>query len=134
VKRENLLDLLSGVSESDLKDLIFQNVKLQFLEKKKKALEKARFSVSEKVASLQAVVAKAKGKPGAGEGKGKRKKLVRRSKRKRIAQPSLSSLVVQILQEKKKPLKVNDICDALLKEKHYKTQAKNFKANVRIVL
>jgi hypothetical protein len=58
----------------------------------------------------------------------------RAAKKERIVQPSLSSLVVQILKEKKKPQKVNDITEALLSEKKYKTQAKNFKANVRILL
>ena len=134
MKRQNLLDLLNGVSESDLKHLISQKARIKPLEKKKKALEKALSSVSEQIARLQGGVARPKGKPAAGKGKGRRKKLVRRSKRKRIAQPSLSSLVVDILREKKKALKVNDICDALLTEKKYKTQAKNFKANVRIVL
>ena len=43
-------------------------------------------------------------------------------------------MIAEILKEKKKPLGVNDICDALLKEKKYKTKAKNFKANVRILL
>jgi hypothetical protein len=132
VKRQNVLDLLNGVSESDLKHLISNKARIKPLEKKKKALEKALSSVSEQIARLHGGVARPQGKPAVG--KGKRKELVRRSTRKRIAQPSLSSLVVDILREKKKALKVNDICDALLMEKKYKTQAKNFKANVRIVL
>jgi hypothetical protein len=132
VKRQNVLDLLNGVSESDLKHFISNKARIKPLEKKKKALEKALSSVSEQIARLQGGVARPQGKPAVG--KGKRKELVRRSTRKRIAQPSLSSLVVDILREKKKALKVNDICDALLMEKKYKTQAKNFKANVRIVL
>ena len=132
MKRQNVLDLLNGVSESDLKHLISQKARIKPLEKKKKALEKALSSVSEQIARLHGGVARPQGKPAVG--KGKRKELVRRSTRKRIAQPSLSSLVVDILREKKKALKVNDICDALLMEKKYKTQAKNFKANVRIVL
>jgi hypothetical protein len=132
VKRQNVLDLLNGVSESDLKHFISNKARIKPLEKKKKALEKALSSVSEQIARLHGGVARPQGKPAVG--KGKRKELVRRSTRKRIAQPSLSSLVVDILREKKKALKVNDICDALLMEKKYKTQAKNFKANVRIVL
>ena len=132
MKRQNVLDLLNGVSESDLKHLISNKARIKPLEKKKKALEKALSSVSEQIARLHGGVARPQGKPAVG--KGKRKELVRRSTRKRIAQPSLSSLVVDILREKKKALKVNDICDALLMEKKYKTQAKNFKANVRIVL
>ena len=43
-------------------------------------------------------------------------------------------MIVELLKEKKKPMKINEICEAVLKEKKYKTQAKNFKANVRILL
>jgi uncharacterized Zn finger protein len=50
------------------------------------------------------------------------------------AQPPLSSAIVEILKTKKKPLKVNEIHDALLNEKKHKTKAKDFKAVVRIVL
>jgi ABC-type branched-subunit amino acid transport system ATPase component len=48
--------------------------------------------------------------------------------------PADVNRIAEILREKKRPLGVNDICDALLQEKKYKTKAKNFKANVRILL
>ena len=32
------------------------------------------------------------------------------------------------------PLKINDICDALLEEKNYRTRAKDFKAQVRVMM
>ena len=134
MKRQNLLDLLKGVSASDLKNLITQKAKLQSLQTRKKALEKALSSVSQQIASLQGGLPQSRGRRLAAKGKLKPGKAVRRGRRKRIAQPALSSLVVEILEEKKKPLKVNEICEALLKEKKYRTQAKNFKANVRIVL
>jgi hypothetical protein len=64
----------------------------------------------------------------------KRRKSAKRGKRRRTAQPSLSSLVVEILKERKKALGINDICDALLKEKNYRTRAKNFKAQIRVMM
>jgi repressor of nif and glnA expression len=54
--------------------------------------------------------------------------------RKRIRQTSVSSLIVEILKEKKNPLGLNEICDSLLKQKGYQTKAKNFKSQVRILL
>jgi|GEM_PF-385873 len=54
--------------------------------------------------------------------------------RNRTAQPPLSSVIVEILKTRKKPLRVNEIHDALLNEKKYKTKAKNFKAIVRNIL
>jgi hypothetical protein len=54
--------------------------------------------------------------------------------RRRIAQPSLSALIVEILKEKKRPLGINEISDALLKEKGYRTRAKDFKAQVRVTV
>jgi len=42
--------------------------------------------------------------------------------------------VVEVLGEKKKPMKVTDLCDTVLKEKKYKTRAKNFKSQLRILL
>jgi hypothetical protein len=38
------------------------------------------------------------------------------------------------MKEKKRPLKINDICDALLEEKNYRTRAKDFKAQVRVMM
>jgi hypothetical protein len=74
------------------------------------------------------------GMPKAVTSAGRPKKGVRKAKRRRIAQPSLSSLIVEILKEKKRPLRINEICDALLKEKNYQTRAKDFKGQVRVMM
>jgi repressor of nif and glnA expression len=51
-----------------------------------------------------------------------------------LSQPSIQTLIVEILQEKKKPLSVNEIADSLLKEKKYKTKSANFKNQLRVLL
>jgi len=127
--RKELLTLLQFASVKDLKDLLALKMELDALEKKEKALLKQFTSLSKDIGSIQTAFEKQGGsvKKTTGKGAGK-------STKKKVAQPSLSLLIAEILKEKKKPLGVNDICDALLKEKKYKTKAKNFKANVRILL
>ncbi len=132
-KRE-LLTLLQSASVKDLKELLVLKKELDALEKKEKALLKQFASVSKDIGSIQTAFGKpSRRRPGAPvkktTGRGARK-----SGKKKALQPPLSSLIAEILKEKKRPLGVNDICDALLKEKKYKTKAKNFKANVRILL
>ena len=133
--KKELLTLLQSASVKDLKDLLELKKELDALEKKEKVLLKQFKSVSKDIGLIQSAFGKpSRRKPAARvkktTGKGARKS----SKRKKAAQPPISSLIAEILKEKKKPLGVNDICDALLEEKKYKTKAKNFKANVRILL
>ena len=132
--KKELLTLLQSASVKDLKELLALKKELDALEKKEKALLKQFTSVSKDIASIQTAFGKPSGrkKPAARVKKTTRKRA--RKSVKKTVQPSLSSLIAEILKEKKKPLGVNDICDALLKEKKYKTKAKNFKANVRILL
>ena len=145
--KKELLTLLQSASVKDLKELLALKKELDELERKQKALLKQFTSVSKDLGSIQttfgkskrkkpaARVKKATKKPARKPAKKKTKKRAkRRATKKRVVQPSLSSLIVEILKEKKRPLGVNDICDALLKEKKYKTKAKNFKGNVRILL
>jgi hypothetical protein len=145
--KKELLSLLQSASVKDLKELLVLKKELDELEKKQKALLKQFTSVSKDIGSIQTTFGKSKRKKPATRVKKATKKAARkparkktkkrakkRATKKRVVQPSLSSLIVEILKEKKKPLGVNDICDALLKEKKYKTKAKNFKANVRILL
>jgi hypothetical protein len=127
MKKQNLVALLKSVSVDDLKNAIPVKEKMEKLERRKRSLEKDLASVVKQMESL-------------GMPKGVRpparadRKVARKAKRRRIAQPSLSSLIVEILKEKKKPLKINAICDALLKEKNYKTRAKDFKAQIRVMM
>jgi len=133
--KKELLTLLQSASVKDLKELLELKKELDALEKKEKALLKQFTSVSKDIGSIQTAFGKpSRRKKPAARVKKTTRKGTRKSAKKKAVQPPLSSLIVEILKEKKKPLGVNDICDALLKEKKYKTKAKNFKANVRILL
>ena len=133
--KKELLALLQSASVKDLKELLVLKKELDALEKKEKALLKQFTSVSKDIGSLQTAFGKpSRRKKPAARVKKTTRKGTRKSAKKKAVQPPLSSLIVEILKEKKKPLGVNDICDALLKEKKYKTKANNFKANVRILL
>ena len=129
MKKKTLANLLESVSLKDLKSMIPFKVKMDTLQNKKQDLEKSLESVNLEIESLMGTT----GKTLTRSRKKATRKSIKRSKR-RIVQPSLSSVIVDLLKEKKKPLKVNEICEAVLKEKGYKTQAKNFKANVMILL
>ncbi len=133
--KKELLALLQSASVKDLKELLVLKKELDALEKKEKALLKQFTSVSKDIGSIQTAFGKpSRRKKPAARVKKTTRKGTRKSAKKKAVQPPLSSLIVEILKEKKKPLGVNDICDALLKEKKYKTKAKNFKSNVRILL
>ena len=133
--KKELLTLLQSASVKDLKELLALKKELVALEKKEKALLKQFTSVSKDIGSIQTGFGKtSRSKKPAARVKKTTRKGTRKSAKKKAVQPSLSSVIAEILKEKKKPLGVNDICDALLKEKKYKTKAKNFKANVRILL
>jgi len=122
-----LVALLEAVTVEELKNAIPVKEKIERLEKKRKSLEKELASVVKQIESLG--MSKSAASPGRAKKKG-----VRKARRRRVAQPSLSSLIVEILKEKKRPLKINDICDGLLKEKNYQTRAKDFKAQVRVMM
>jgi len=126
MKKGELVALLEAVTVEELKNAIPVKEKIERLEKRRQSLEKELASVVGQIESL--------GMPKAVTSPGRPKKGVRKTRRRRVAQPSLSSLIVEILKEKKRPLKINDICDALLKEKNYQTRAKDFKAQVRVMM
>ena len=123
MKKGELVALLESVTVEELKNAIPLKEKIERLEKKRKGLEKELASVVRQIESLG--LSRVEKPPARGRRKGKGR---------RISQPSLSSLVVEILKEKKKPLNINQICDALLKEKNYQTRAKDFKAQVRVMM
>lgn len=127
MKKGELVALLEAVTVEELKNAIPMKEKLERLEKKRKSLEKELASVVRQIESLGMPAVKASpDRPGKTGG--------RKVRRKRIAQPSLSSLIVEILKEKKRPLGINEICGALLEEKKYRTRAKDFKAQVRVMM
>jgi hypothetical protein len=127
MKKGELVALLEAVTVEELKRAIPVKEKMERLGKRRKSLEKELDSVVKQIESLG--LPKAAKLPSRAKKKGARK-----ARRRRVAQPSLSSLMVEILKEKKKPLNINDICDALLREKNYETRAKDFKAQVRVMM
>ena len=131
--KKELLALLQSASAKDLKELLALKKELDDLEKQQAELLKQFTSVSKDIGSIQASFGKTGRKKTVSRRKKARKPAGKPAKKK-VAQPPLATLIAEILREKKKPLGVNDICDALLQEKKYKTRAKNFKANVRILL
>ena len=139
-----LMKMLESTSLQQLQSLLTAKEKLDKLQSKKSALEKDLASVDKEIASLQGSL----GKPGPGKKRGRnpgrkpsisKKKAVRAKRKpaargKKPSQPSIQSLIVEILQEKKKPLSVNEIAHSLLKEKKYKTKSGNFKNQLRVLL
>lgn len=127
--------LLRSATAKDLKELLALKKDLDDLEKKQEELLKQFTLVSKDIGAIQTGFGKPGRKKAAPSKRKKARKAARKgAKKKRVPQPSLSSLIADILKEKRKPLGVNEICDALLREKNYKTKAKSFKSNVRILL
>ena len=133
MKNAGLAAFMGSVTVGDLKGLIALKGKIEELEKKKKGLEKGLADVTRQMDALEKAVERVvgKGKPirvpsKRKEGGGRRGK--------RIRQPSLASLVVEVLQEAKKPMRVADICTAVLEGKQYRTRARDFKSQLRIIL
>jgi hypothetical protein len=127
MKKGDLVALLEAVTVEELKSAIPVKEKIERLEKRRKSLEKELASVVKQIESL--------GIPATATSPGRARKTgVRKTRRRRVAQPSLSSLIVEILKEKKRALRINEICDALLEEKNYQTRAKDFKAQVRVMM
>jgi hypothetical protein len=128
MRKQDLVALLQSVSTDELKKAIPIKERMEALEKRKTGLEKELASVVKQIESL---VAPLGAQPASPAGK---RKAARKGKRRRVAQPSLASLIAEILREKKKPLRINDICDALLEEKKYRTRARDFKAQIRVMM
>ena len=126
MKKSDISHLLQLVSIDDLTNLIPVKKKLDALRKKRKDLDRKLAGVDKQIQAIESSLGKTislrPGKTDSGKGKT------------RIDQPSLASVTLEIMKEKKGPLTVNDIHDALLNEKKYQTQAKNFKGNLRVLL
>ena len=145
MKKQQLVSLVESVTMDDLKSLVALKGKMEILEKKKRELEKGLASVNRQMETVENSIEKLAGKgirqktvltrkkKKTSKRKTRKTKVVRRT-RKRAAQRSLSSVVVEVLGEQKKPMKVADLCTAVLKEKKYKTRAKDFKSQLRILL
>ncbi len=139
--KSNLTALLESTSLQDLKSLIVARGNLDRLQQKKASIEKDLASVNREIdAVLKSLGKPVRVKAAAASKKATAKKTKRapaarkRARKKKKTQPSIQSLIVEILQEKKKPLSVNEIGEALLKEKKYKTKSTNFKNQLRVLL
>jgi len=142
--KSNLIKILKTVSVSDLQSLITAKEKLEKLQSKKSELEKGLSSVEKEIASLQGSLdkpapLKRRGRKPGRKPSASRKKAVRAKRKpaargKKSAQPSIQSLIVEILREKGKPQSVNEISDSLLTGKKYKTKSANFKNQLRVLL
>ena len=133
MKKQQMFRLMQTMSASDLQSLVPMKVKMEGLESKKATLERELSVVSRQIMLLQGSLGKAGGRKTPIKVKVKPKGAVGIPRR-RIEQPSLASVVVGILKAKKGPAKVNDICEAVLTEWKYKTNSKNFKGQLRILL
>lgn len=133
MKRERIAALMGSVTVGELKGLIARKGKIDQLAKKRRALEKGLADVNRQMAELEKALERL-----AGRGKPARPATVgwktKAGRRKRIRQPSLTSLVAEVLRETKKPMRVGDLCTAVLEGKKYKTRAKDFKSQLRILL
>ena len=127
MKKQELITLLRSVTAQDLRKAVVLKEKMDKLEAKREALQRELGGVMDALAAIRGQVEQRAG--GAAAGRPRAATRTRRG-----ARPSLSALIVEILQEKKRGLKINEICDALLEEKHYKTRAKNFKGQIRVLL
>lgn len=129
MNRKDLAYLMESVSAADLKQLLEVKGKLEDLTRKKKELEKNLVEVDRRIAALLGSV---KGLPAAAVEGAARKG--RAGKRRRIAQPSLASVIADVLRENRRPMKVNDIAAAVVEKKKYRTKARDFKSQIRILL
>ena len=140
----NKADLLT-LSLKELQALVPLKKKLTDLIQKKTQLEKELATIENQLQALQPSLFKLKkagkaspkslsgakkARPGGRRVSAKKKK----SSRKKVVQPSLESLVAQVLKENKKPMNINEITNTVLKDKGYKTQSHNFKNQLRVLL
>jgi len=139
--RSDLVSLLESTSVQGLKSLIAAKEKLDELTRRKASLEKDLAAVCSQIQSLQQSLGRlpagaapagtaAKG-PG---GKGAPARARPRAAGRQTSQPSIQSLIVDLLTEKGGPLTVNQISQALLTEKMYRTTSANFKNQLRVLL
>jgi hypothetical protein len=133
MSKSDLLRMLESASLSDLKSMIITKEKLDELLQKKSAIEKNLSWVDQQIESIMRPLEESVSTPPAVKKiPATRIKNARRGGK--TFQPSIQSLTVAILQEKKNPLSVNEITDCLLSEKKYRTPSANFKNQLRVLL
>jgi hypothetical protein len=133
MSKSDLMKILESTSLSDLKSMIITKEKIDKLLNQKSTLERDLSKIDNEIESITGSFAKPGSKtPIIKKTPATRKKKSARGKK--PIQPSIQSLVVEILKEKKKSLSVNEIADSLLNEKKYKTTSGNFKNQLRVIL
>jgi len=135
MSKADLISMLDTVSVQDLKSLVVAREKLDKLLVKRSQIEKQLSSIDQEITSIQ----KSIGTPTQKKASAKTSPAVRRKRksadgRRKKGLPSIESLIVEILRERKGPVSVNDIADTLLTEKGYKTRSANFKNQLRVLL
>lgn len=136
--QSDLLQLVRSTSLSDLQSMIAAREKIEGLLEKKSSLLKDISAIDQEITSIEKSLARSASKALAPGGRKRssatRRKRSRGRRGKRASQPSMQSLIAEILREKGRPLSVNEIADTLLNERSYKTTSKNFKHQLRVML
>ena len=134
MKKRELVSLMESMTVAELKGLVEVKGKLEELTGRKKELEKSLTDVERRIQDLLGSKKRLSAKVGRKARKLPRIRRAGRKPRKRILQPSLASLVVEVLKENRKPMKISDLAATVLDQKKYRTHAKNFKGQLRIIL
>jgi len=132
--QSHLLKMLKSTSLCDLKSMIIAKEKLEKLLEKKSSLEKDLSSVDQQIASIEQSLGASTSKTRAAKKTSATTTKKPAARRRKTSQPSIQSLIIQVLQEKKGPVSVNEIADSLLNDKGYKTSSANFKNQLRVLL
>jgi len=138
-QQSDLLKLVKSTTLSDLQSMIAARGKLDKLLEKKSALKGNISAIDQEITSIEQSLTRPTSKTKAPSSSRKKspatkKKKTRTRRAKRGSQPSMQSLIAEILREKNRPLSVNEIADALLNEKSYKTTSKDIKHQLRVML
>lgn len=134
VKKRELASLMESMTVAELKGLVAVKGKLEELTRRRKELEKSLAEVEKRIQDLLESKKGLAAKVGRSSRAPLKPRTGLRRRRKRISQPSLASLVREVLKENKKPMKVSELAATVLEQKKYKTRAKNFKGQLRIIL
>ncbi len=131
---QGMAALLSGATAEGLKELVQLKGRLDELMKRKKALEKGLAEIDREIRGVeQAVIRVARREVPAAVLRGLGG-IGSRRRRRRRAQPSLYSVIAEVLREKGRPMNVAEIAAAVREEKGYRSRARDFKGQVRILL
>lgn len=124
-----------NTSKAELQAMIDKKDQLQALQRKRAQLEADLAGVTKQIEAIVASIqgTRTRAKTGAGKPKAGRKKKVSGA-RTRVDQPPVDLLIAEVLSEKKRALSVADLETALIREKGYKTQSKNFRNQLRVTL